>query len=530
MWAVLFNVLFVIAMCAFFSKELLTLTWWPLFRDSCYYTISLLALALFFGVVSPNEIEWWEAAVLFIMYFGYVLLMLYNERLYVWLGFAEESTDDPEKGEAADPLAGSRAKKVHVGFRKLVMNGFSAESSIDRAALHVVTKIEGDVFETWKRLSANNDKGIQALDLKILFEEMDLTATDEEVDKVRKQLDLNGDGTIDWEEFKKWYNNSEDRVREEMHAAFDKIAMLSMMENQDPDCIDTQGLRAVLKEIGGMKDMSDDNFETAIDLAMVQIDTNDDGLIQREEFYRWYETSMFWTMNNRDLGDDGAAAEPEEEDEEDDIDPLVWPADAGAGTQAFWVVALPLNFLFVYTVPNCEKDDEPFYGTNVKKLCWVGFFLSIVWIGVFSYVMVECAIIVGDTAGIPAQIMGLTFLAAGTSVPDLLSSIVVAQQGKGDMAVSSSIGSNIFDCLVGLPLPWLAYNVIMMKSVVVGAKSLQLSIVILVGMLVCVIGIVKLSGWALTKGLGGMMLVLYFVFVVQDLLRDEQLICDGGCF
>ena len=54
--------------------------------------------------------------------------------------------------------------------------------------------------------------------------------------------------------------------------------------------------------------------------------------------------------------------------------------------------------------------------------------------------------------------MGLTILAAGTSVPDLLTSVIVAKQGFGDMAVSSSIGSNIFDVLVGLPLPWLAFS------------------------------------------------------------------------
>ena len=47
------------------------------------------------------------------------------------------------------------------------------------------------------------------------------------------------------------------------------------------------------------------------------------------------------------------------------------------------------------------------------------------------------------------QIMGLTFLAAGTSVPDLITSVLVAKQGKGDMAVSSSVGSNIFDVTVG---------------------------------------------------------------------------------
>lgn len=47
------------------------------------------------------------------------------------------------------------------------------------------------------------------------------------------------------------------------------------------------------------------------------------------------------------------------------------------------------------------------------------------------------------------QIMGLTFLAAGTSIPDLITSVIVARKGFGDMAVSSSVGSNIFDVTVG---------------------------------------------------------------------------------
>ena len=47
------------------------------------------------------------------------------------------------------------------------------------------------------------------------------------------------------------------------------------------------------------------------------------------------------------------------------------------------------------------------------------------------------------------QVMGLTFLAAGTSIPDLITSVIVAKKGFGDMAVSSSVGSNIFDITVG---------------------------------------------------------------------------------
>ena len=61
----------------------------------------------------------------------------------------------------------------------------------------------------------------------------------------------------------------------------------------------------------------------------------------------------------------------------------------------------------------------------------------------------------GARNGVPDSIMGLTLLAAGTSIPDALSSVAVAKRGHGDMAVSSSIGSNIFDILFGLPVPWL---------------------------------------------------------------------------
>lgn len=92
--------------------------------------------------------------------------------------------------------------------------------------------------------------------------------------------------------------------------------------------------------------------------------------------------------------------------------------------------------------------------------------------------------IISYTLDIPDYIMGITFLAAGTSVPDCMASLIVARQGKksetrhqpllslcganasiqqnvsclfsgmGDMAVSNSIGSNIFDILLGLGFPW----------------------------------------------------------------------------
>ena len=99
-------------------------------------------------------------------------------------------------------------------------------------------------------------------------------------------------------------------------------------------------------------------------------------------------------------------------------------------------------------------------------------------------VQVWWATVCGETFGIAPEVMGLTFLAAGTSVPDLLTSVIVAREGHGDMAVSSSIGSNIFDVLVGLPMPWLLYNISFGEPIGVTAPTLFLDIIILFGMLV----------------------------------------------
>lgn len=71
-----FNILFVIGMCALFSRTVLTLTWWPLFRDCTFYSVSLITLILFFR---DNFIEWYEALTLLSIYLAYVSFMKWNQ-------------------------------------------------------------------------------------------------------------------------------------------------------------------------------------------------------------------------------------------------------------------------------------------------------------------------------------------------------------------------------------------------------------------------------------------------------------------
>lgn len=91
------------------------------------------------------------------------------------------------------------------------------------------------------------------------------------------------------------------------------------------------------------------------------------------------------------------------------------------------------------------------------------------------------------------------------------------------MAVSSSVGSNIFDITVGLPLPWLCHT-IFIGPVTVGSESLLISVIILFVMLVLVVATIVVSKWRMTKYLGYAMFAFYGIFVVQNLLFQFDVI------
>lgn len=105
----------------------------------------------------------------------------------------------------------------------------------------------------------------------------------------------------------------------------------------------------------------------------------------------------------------------------------------------------PIVFLLWATIPDCRKK---------PNLRFLTFAACIAWIGAMSYVVAFMITFIGDTFDIPDSVMGLTFLAAGTSIPEAVSSVIVTNQGHGTMGISNSIGSNTFDILLCLGLPW----------------------------------------------------------------------------
>jgi len=141
------------------------------------------------------------------------------------------------------------------------------------------------------------------------------------------------------------------------------------------------------------------------------------------------------------------------------------------------------------------------------------FILSIFWIGVICIFMVELAERIGCLIGIKSLFMGLTVLAAGTSVPDALGSIASAKRGMGDMAVANAIGSNVFDILIGLGLPWFLRGLIFNEEYMVLVDDL----IIFIGILFSTIFITLLAfiftRWKLGPILGKILLTAYIAFI-----------------
>uniref|UniRef100_A0A3Q1IHW5 Sodium/calcium exchanger membrane region domain-containing protein n=1 Tax=Anabas testudineus TaxID=64144 RepID=A0A3Q1IHW5_ANATE len=213
---------------------------------------------------------------------------------------------------------------------------------------------------------------------------------------------------------------------------------------------------------------------------------------------------------------EGAPPKEEEEEEEDQEEgqkenapfkPFTVPD--GWCVRLKWLLSWPVSFLLYFSIPDCNLP-------RWQRWYLLTFLSSTLWIALFSYLMVWMVTILSYTLGIPDVLMGITFLAAGTSVPDCMASLIVARQGLGDMAVSNSIGSNIFDVLLGLGFPWALRTLIVSYGsvVTINSKGLVYSVILLLASVTLTVLCVHLNRWRLDRRLGLCLMLLYAIFLL----------------
>lgn len=86
---------------------------------------------------------------------------------------------------------------------------------------------------------------------------------------------------------------------------------------------------------------------------------------------------------------------------------------------------------------------------------WLSFFCSITVIGLLTAIVGDLAAIFGCLVNLKDSVNAITFVALGTSLPDLFASKQAATQEKyADNSIGNVTGSNSVNVFLGLGLPW----------------------------------------------------------------------------
>ncbi len=158
-----------------------------------------------------------------------------------------------------------------------------------------------------------------------------------------------------------------------------------------------------------------------------------------------------------------------------------------------------------------EDDDEEEYKlmSPVKSAVYIVVGLAgIIWGG---DLVVDSASGIAETFGLSQTFIGLTIVALGTSLPELVTSMVASGKGENDLAVGNVIGSNIF-------------NILLILGVSAAITPIRLEITAVYDTLILVVAsvvvyVAALSKREIKKNEGALFLLAYLAFFVYILIR-----------
>ncbi|XP_014886068.1 sodium/potassium/calcium exchanger 3 [Poecilia latipinna] len=440
-----FNILVIIGLSGIFAGQTVVLTWWSLFRDSCYYILSVLALIM---VIYDDRVYWWESLVLMTMYGIYIVIMKFNSQISAFVMRRIRSSRPCCRASEG----GAESK-------------LGEEASACDTSMVLLNKGQGHGEESQPVVMV--DELLILNPHKLSFSEAGLRIMITPHFSPRTRLSMAGRMLISE---RQRLSRSSKHLRDGEAATGSRKGSLSNDLKRSGSCS--------LENGGGRPGIRD-------------------------------------AESGDKPGAEGDRPEEEDDDEDGIFNPVRMPGSCRARVK--WVITWPLGLLLYCTVPNCILP-------RWHRWFMVTFLASTLWIAVFSYLMVWMVTIISFTLDIPDYIMGITFLAAGTSVPDCMASLIVARQGMGDMAVSNSIGSNIFDILLGLGFPWALRTLLVDHGSIVSInnKGLVYSVILLLASVFLTVMCVHLNHWRLDRRLGLGLLFLYAVFLLCSILFGQM--------
>lgn len=131
--------------------------------------------------------------------------------------------------------------------------------------------------------------------------------------------------------------------------------------------------------------------------------------------------------------------------------------------------------------------------------------------------LVDSAVSLAQAMGLSELIIGLTIIAAGTSMPEVATSIVAAVRGERDIAVGNVVGSNIFNLLAVLGLT----SLVAPDGMPVPAPALALDLPVMIAVAFACLPIF-FTGFRVARWEGWLFLAYYALYVLYLILVATQ--------
>jgi len=133
---------------------------------------------------------------------------------------------------------------------------------------------------------------------------------------------------------------------------------------------------------------------------------------------------------------------------------------------------------------------------------------AIIW---GSDLTVTGAVGIARAFGLSEVIIGLTIVAIGTSLPELITSVVAARKGENDIAVGNIIGSNIFNLLLVLGVSSVINPIVIDQSSILDLSILTLAMIVILP--------IMYTGKKITRPEGIFMTLAYIAYMISLIFR-----------
>jgi len=140
------------------------------------------------------------------------------------------------------------------------------------------------------------------------------------------------------------------------------------------------------------------------------------------------------------------------------------------------------------------------------------------WLAIFSYIMLEVAEQIHyNIPALPDSFLGITVCAIGTSFPNAVASILMAQQDKPAAAIANALGSNVQNVFLAMALPWCIYCAQTNgKAIEQNVAGISEGVAWMMGTLIMVVLMALFPPvCSLSKIFGYIMIFFYGVYLIQ---------------